>query len=73
MNSVIVCSFIKGTYRYKGWLFEIHDYVGPWPLKKDGDPKKRAGKKFFDMWCEWDKLSDEEKKATHVRFGGDGL
>jgi len=48
-------------YKYDGWDFEIHSFCGPWPLKKNGDPCKRAGRIFYKMWERFDKLSEEEK------------
>ena len=53
------------VYEYKGWLFEM-SYFGPWPLKVDGNPRERAGKKFWDMFKEFDKLPDKES----YRIGG---
>lgn len=64
----ILCS--SSAYTYKGWIFEIHSYLGPWPLKKDGDPRKRAGKKFWGIWREWSKLTEEEKAGTIIYRGG---
>ena len=53
------------VYEYKGWLFEM-SYSGPWPLKKDGTPRERAGNKFWNMYKEFDKLPDKES----YRVGG---
>lgn len=56
-------------YEYKGWLFEFSYSIGPWPLRKrDYEPRERAGKKFYDMFTEWNRLTDKEKAAT--RTGG---
>ena len=54
--------FICGPslYEYKGWFFEIHSYCGPWPLRKDGELRERAGKKFWAMIDEFNNLSDKE-------------
>ena len=43
-----------------GWLFEVHSYFGPWPLKKDLDTRKRAGRKFFKMY---ERFQKEKNKA----------
>ena len=66
-----VQGFICGPriYEYKNWLFEVHAMCGPWPLKKDGELRKRAGNVFYDMYSEWDKLTKAEKKETR-RGGG---
>ena len=55
-------------YEYKGVVFEYSEtgFIGPWPLKKDCSPKARAGKKFYDLFDEWDALPDKEK----YRIGG---
>lgn len=55
-------------YRYENVLFEYHSYCGPRPLKKDYEPKKRAGKKFFIFAEKFAKLSDKEKEF--YRIGG---
>lgn len=64
----IICS--QAVYEYKGVLFEFHSYCGHWPLKKDGDPKKYAGKKFWDLWDEFSKLSKEEQDSYNIHRGG---
>lgn len=51
---------IAKLYRYKGWFFELPNYGGPWPLKKDGEPRKRAGNKFWVLWEEFSKLDNKE-------------
>lgn len=53
------------VYEYKGWTFEMN-YSGPYPLKKDGSPRERAGDRFWKMFYEFDKLSDKE----NYRIGG---
>ena len=62
--------FICGPhlYKYGGWFFEISTYGGPWPLKKDGELRKRAGRKFWNMYKEFDKLTKEERQQ--YRIGG---
>ena len=56
------------TYYFNGWHFEWHPFLGPWPLTKDGEPRKRAGNVFWCICDEFRKLSDEEKKQ--YRTGG---
>ncbi len=34
-------------YEYAGWTFEFPAYGPPWPLRKDGEPRARAGRKFY--------------------------
>jgi hypothetical protein len=62
--------FICGPpiYCYKGWTFEFHAYAGggPWPIRKDGEPRKRAGRRFYQVFEEWHDLPDREQ----YRVGG---
>lgn len=60
--------FICGPklYRFNEWFFEWNSYCGPWPLKKDGDPRKRAGEKFWKVIDEFQKLSEEEREKYRV-------
>ena len=37
-------------YEFEGWFFEESACNGPWPLLKNGEPRKRAGRKFWQMW-----------------------
>ena len=60
-----ICS--PPLYRFENWLFEYNPYtVGPWPVRKDGTPYKRAGKGFFDMFERWYDQPDRES----YRVGG---
>ena len=54
-------------YEYDGWTFE-YGMTTCWPLKKDGDPMKRAGRKFYAMIHKFFALTDKEQ-ATY-RVGG---
>ena len=55
---VFIC--MPKLYKYEGWLFEVHSYCGPWPLKKDLSPRERAGRKFFKMY---ERFKKEKNKA----------
>lgn len=61
-----ICS--SPVYKFKGWTFEM-TYSGPWPLRKDGELRKRAGRKFWAVYAEWDDLPEDEKKRTRVGGG----
>jgi len=65
-----VTGFICGPRLYKseGWFFEVNPACGPWPLKKDGELRERAGRKFYNMYSRFDKLSRKEK--LNFRVGG---
>lgn len=56
-------------YEYGGWFFEVSASSGPWPLKKDGDPRERAGNVFYTMYDKFDKLTKEEKLKYRVGGG----
>ena len=62
--------FICGPrlYKYEGWFFEDHAYCGPWPLKKDGELRKRAGRKFYAMYKRFNSVAQEQQKK--FRIGG---
>jgi hypothetical protein len=36
------------AYKYKGYLFEYHHYLGHFPLKKNGEPRKNIPKGLWD-------------------------
>lgn len=70
-----VCGF-HPIYEYGGFLFEVHRYHGPMPLRRsDLDPRKNTPKGFWDMWERFKVLSDEAKaaflyeEALHVQKG----
>ena len=63
--------FICGPrlYEFEGWFFEVSACSGPWPLKKDHDPRKRAGIVFYNMYDRFNKLTDKEKLTYRVGGG----
>jgi len=65
-NRVIICG--PRLYKYHGWFFGVCASCGPWPLKKDGYPRKRVGKVFYNMYEKFSRLTDEEK--LRYRVGG---
>ena len=56
------------TYHYNGWDFE-YGQCGPWPLKNDGELRKKCGRKFLDDLDGFFKLSDDDKKQFRVGGG----
>jgi hypothetical protein len=54
----------SGCYRYKGFTFYWHNWLGAVKLKKDLTHAKREGRKFYKAIEEWYKLSDKEREAT---------
>ena len=71
VNMKKIQGFLCGPrlYKFNGWFFEINAFCGPWPLKKDGDPRKRAGRVFWKIADKFYALSDEEKKQYNVGGG----
>jgi len=63
-----VRGFVCGPrlYEYDGWFFEVGAYSGPWPLKKDGELRARAGRKFWLMHDKW----KSEPAPESFRVGG---
>ncbi len=63
-----ICS--TPIYEYRGWTFEFHAYTGgSWPLKKDGEPRKQAGRLFWKMFAEWNALPGEQREQYRVAGG----
>jgi hypothetical protein len=62
----IICG--PKLYEYAGWFFEF-GHCGPWPLKKDGDPRKRAGRKFYNDISDFLEMNDEDQKEYRVGGG----
>ena len=56
-------------YKFEEVIFELHYWCGPHPLKKDGSPKKKVGKRFYDLYDRFSALSDNEKVACHISGG----
>jgi len=56
-------------YEYGGWFFEVHGSGHPWPLKKDGELRKRAGNVFYGMYHKFSRLSKDEQRSYRVGGG----
>lgn len=59
---------IAKLYRFQGWKFEVNTQGMPWPVCANGELKQRAGKKFYAMYEQFEKLTDQEKK--HLQISG---
>ena len=57
---------MANIYQYGGFTFEYHSYCGPMKLKKNFDPAKKDGVKFYKVVAKWDKLTKKEKQATKI-------
>ena len=62
------CGFIcmPSVYEYKGWVFEDSMSNGPWPLKKDLEPRKRAGRKFWGVYASFLDIPEDEREQYRV-------
>ena len=49
------------VYKFGGWVFEYSGYGTPWPLKKNCDPRERAGRMFWRVITKFEKLSQDER------------
>ena len=58
---------IPKAYTFAGVNFEM-TYCGPWPIKRNGDPKKRAGRRFYRRIEDWIAMSDADREI--YRTGG---
>lgn len=65
-NKVNGIMTLANIYQFKGFLFEVHFYLGPVKVKKNFDPASAMGRKFWKAYSEWDKLSAEEKLKTQI-------
>ena len=65
-GKVIAVITFRDFYQYKGFTFEYHPYLGPHKLNKNLESSKREGKRFFDVFSEWDALSKDEKEQTKI-------
>ena len=63
-GDAVVC--VPNIYKYKGFIFEFHAFCGPMRLKKDLEPSKIAGDKFYEVVTEWVKLDDLGKESTRI-------
>ena len=61
-----ICS--PPLYEFEGWYFQYGHHIC-WPLCKDGEPKKRAGNKFYDMIDKFLALPEEEQERYRVGGG----
>jgi len=61
-----VCGFYP-EYEYEGFLFEVHSYHGPCPLRrKDHEPRLNTPKGFYAAWERFEKLSTEKQASYAV-------
>lgn len=66
-NPIIHIGFIK-VYEFQGWLFEYdrNKPFGPWPLKRNFEPRRRAGNKFYGMFGQFQDLTEKQQERYRV-------
>lgn len=66
----IIYITIQKVYRYDGILFEYdrNKPFAPWPLRKDFEPKKKAGWGFYERITDFLNLSAEEQERFRWGF-----
>jgi hypothetical protein len=57
---------LANGYKFGGFYFEWHDYLGPTKMKKNGNAAKRTGRKCYKVIEKWDRLSKPEKEKTRI-------
>lgn len=62
-GNVIVHIATYDVYQFNGWVFEWRRGrpFSPWPIKKNGEPRACAGRKFYSDITEWLNMSDEDQ------------
>lgn len=68
MNGAIIHISWECIYEFEGWTFDYdrRKPFGPWPQKKNGDPRKRAGRKFYDMFSRFNVLTLEQQEEHRI-------
>lgn len=61
ISNGFICS--APVYKLDDFVFEVHSYCGPCPLRKDTlEPWKRFPSEKHRFWKTWDKFSKLSKK-----------
>ena len=64
VNTIIT---VANIYRYKGFTFEFHKWLGPQKCRgANHEPAAKMGPKFFAVIAEWQKLTEDEKLETQI-------
>ena len=57
------------AYKYKGYLFEVHSYLGPATLKKDLNLKVKQPSrysKFWKIYSDFEKLTPKQRQRYQL-------
>lgn len=65
---IIHVSFAR-FYEFDGWLFDWNRNkpFGPWPCKKNLEPRKRAGRKFYDAFQRFQDMPIAEQEKCRMK------
>jgi len=63
-GNTIIC--VPRMYRYGGFTFEDHSYLGPMRLRKDLEPSLRQGPQFWRVVGRWRKLPKREREKLRL-------
>jgi len=68
--SIIIHISIPSFYEFEGWIFEYSRTkpFGPWPCKRDLEPKKRAGMKFYQIFERFIALDEDEQEKHRINI-----
>lgn len=60
---------IAKFYEFEGWTFEYdrNKPFGPWPCKKDFEPRKRAGDKFYAAFDRFNSMAIEDQEKCRLK------
>ena len=65
LTGILTCANI---YKYKGFLFEFHQYCGPHQVTKTYELRKRISKGFYEAVEEWMNLPEVEQEKYLVAY-----
>lgn len=56
------------AYEFQGWAFEYYRSkpISPWPLKKNLEPRAKAGRGFYKMLSDFEKLSVQDQEQKRI-------
>jgi len=64
IGTAIICH--QPTYSYRGFRFELHPFLGPLRLKRDGKPAQVEGKQFWRAITEFHALTAGEQEGCRI-------
>jgi hypothetical protein len=57
------------AYEFQGWVFEYYRSkpISPWPLKKNLEPKLKAGRQFYRVLAEFKNLALQDQEQFRIQ------